>query len=107
MTSDSPNMIFFHELITLCDSSGAGCHLYDWIMQMIWRQMKEGLDPFKALCRDTFLSKLRSKLDIPGAVQESVGDFKVTKFHFREMLEDLINAQSHLISFGKPPARFG
>jgi hypothetical protein len=71
-------------------------------MQTIWRQMKEGLDSFKALRRDTFLSKLRSKLDVPGAVQESVGDLKVTKFHFREMLEDLVNAQLHLISFGKP-----
>ena len=93
---------FVHELITVCDASGAPRHFYDTIMQTIRRQTREGLDPFKAPRRDTFLSKLRSKLDVPGAVQESVGNLKVTKFHFGEMLEDLINAQSHLMSFGKP-----
>jgi hypothetical protein len=86
---------FVHELITVCDALGAPCHFYDTLMQTIRRQTKEGLDPFKAPRRDTFLSKLRSKLDVPGEVQESLGNLKVTKFNFREMLEDLINAQSH------------
>jgi hypothetical protein len=38
---------FVHELITVCDASGAPRHFYDTIMQTIWRQTKKVLSRSK------------------------------------------------------------
>lgn len=81
------------ELLNILDSTKAPRGLYDQILTILRKHSKNGFDFCKAKGRDKFLIHLQNKLPCPTLKTAVVDGVSLSRFPFKEMLQDLIISQ--------------
>ena len=82
-----------YEIMRLIDNSGAPRGLYDRLMALLKKQVKNGFNVQKASSRDLFLRRMQEKFRCPTLTTTVVSDCSVFMFPFQEMLQDLLDCR--------------
>jgi hypothetical protein len=80
------------DIIQLCQEAGTSLQIFDNLVTTLRRHGKKGFDIRKASKRQTFLDKLRKKIDCPRPVIVAVGSHQVPKFNLLDQITDLLQS---------------